>query len=101
MVPRPDLVAKQLGVVGCPVTAWEGGPGKDSGPPLASGRPQPGSELRLSCNSLLHRAGYESLARRLNVWLPVPERLQPCVDPALHEASRESPGYHRDGGVQP
>lgn len=56
--------------------------------------------LRLSCGSP-RRAGHESLAGRPHVWLPVPERLQPCDDPALSEAARQSAADHRDGGVQP
>ena len=55
------------------------------------------AELQFS----LCREGHESLARRPHVWLPVPERLQPCDDPALSEAARQSAGDHRDGGVQP
>lgn len=52
-------------------------------------------------DSLPLRAGHESLARRPHVRLPVPEWLQPCVDPALHAAARKAPSDHGDGGMQP
>lgn len=61
----------------------------------------PHSELSQGHDFLPSRAGHEPLAGRPHVWLPVPERLQPSVDPALHEAAREAPCDHRDGGVQP
>lgn len=48
-----------------------------------------------------HRASQEPLAGGPHVRLPVPERLQPSTNQALHRDTPEAPSDHRDGGVQP
>lgn len=48
-----------------------------------------------------HRASQEPLAGGPHVRLPVPERLQPRTNQALHRDTPEAPSDHRDGGVQP
>lgn len=42
-----------------------------------------------------------ALERRFYVWLPVPEWLQSCADPAMHRDSQEVASDHGYGRVQP